>query len=108
MFSTISGNLLLARSKPRNCNYIGFWYSSGTDALRTYWLSVFEFAREFTNLERLPVTQEVAGSSPVAPPNFRSLDAVENHRNRRYFYEKRGGLNGSTQHQAEIHLQGPE
>jgi hypothetical protein len=30
MFSTISGNLLLARSKPRNTNYIGFWYSFGT------------------------------------------------------------------------------
>src|SRR6266446_8118587 len=48
MFARISGNLLLARSKPRNCNYIGFWYSSGTDELRTYWLNVFEFAREFT------------------------------------------------------------
>jgi len=31
MFSTISGNLLLARSKPRGCNCIGFWYSFGTD-----------------------------------------------------------------------------
>jgi hypothetical protein len=30
MFSTISGNLLLARSKPRSSNYIGFWYSFGT------------------------------------------------------------------------------
>src|SRR5260370_11685622 len=31
MFSTISGNLLLARSKPPVCNCIGFWYSFGTD-----------------------------------------------------------------------------
>jgi hypothetical protein len=30
MFSTISGNLLLARIKPRPRNYIGFLYSSGT------------------------------------------------------------------------------
>jgi hypothetical protein len=30
MFSTISGDLLLARSKPRSSNYIGFWYSLGT------------------------------------------------------------------------------
>src|SRR5216110_1863920 len=30
MFLTISGNLLLARSKPRNYNWIGFWHSFGT------------------------------------------------------------------------------
>jgi hypothetical protein len=30
MFSTISGNLLLARCKPRGRNYIGFCYISGT------------------------------------------------------------------------------
>jgi hypothetical protein len=30
IFSTISGNLLLARSKPRSSNYIGSWYSFGT------------------------------------------------------------------------------
>jgi len=30
MFSTISGNLLLARSKPRCHTWIGFWHSSGT------------------------------------------------------------------------------
>src|SRR5438477_12902857 len=29
-FSTISGNLLLARSKPRHHNWIGFWHSFGT------------------------------------------------------------------------------
>src|SRR5258708_4666630 len=30
MFPTISGNLLLARSNPRNCNYIGLWNGNGT------------------------------------------------------------------------------
>ena len=30
MFLTISGNLLLARSKPRDHNNIGFLYSSGS------------------------------------------------------------------------------
>jgi hypothetical protein len=30
MFSTISGNLLLARSRPRHHNWIGFWHSFGT------------------------------------------------------------------------------
>jgi hypothetical protein len=30
MFSTISGNLFLARSKPRDTNYTGFWHSFGT------------------------------------------------------------------------------
>jgi hypothetical protein len=30
MFSTISGNLLLARSKPRNYNYMEFWSGIGT------------------------------------------------------------------------------
>src|SRR5216684_3901005 len=30
MFPTISGNLLLARSKPRRLNYMGFWYGKST------------------------------------------------------------------------------
>jgi hypothetical protein len=30
MFPTLSGNLLLARSKPRRLNYIGFWYGKST------------------------------------------------------------------------------
>jgi hypothetical protein len=35
MFSTISGNRLLARSKPRRLYYIGFWNSFGTAGSRT-------------------------------------------------------------------------
>jgi len=37
MFSTISGNLLLARSKPRGTNYLGFWYSFGTAGSENHW-----------------------------------------------------------------------
>jgi len=36
MFPTISGNLLLARSNPRNCNYIGLWNGNGTFAFTDF------------------------------------------------------------------------
>ena len=34
LFPTVSGNLLLARSKPRRYNYIGFWYGKSTAGTR--------------------------------------------------------------------------
>src|SRR6267378_4941213 len=37
MFPTISGNLLLARSKPRHHNSIGFWHSFGTAGFENRW-----------------------------------------------------------------------
>ena len=60
MFLTISGNLLLARSKPRNCNWIGFWYSFGTAGsgfrgnavVRAVWLLMVGMSGQHSNLQR--------------------------------------------------------
>jgi len=53
MFSTISGNLLLARCKPRHHNWIGFCDSFGTAGFENRW---GEPRRETVFVVRLPIT----------------------------------------------------
>jgi len=73
MFSTISGNLLLARSKPRHHNWIGFWHSFGTAQvhleLKPWWVNPWlrgavdnavNLARWKSSLRQLPVVGRVA------------------------------------------------
>src|SRR5580692_1698821 len=60
MFSTISGNLLLARSKPRHHNWIGVWHSFGTVLAHLFGRSTWFDQAAISEPDRLKIARNNA------------------------------------------------